>query len=130
MKYTYELSVPADRNGSGFLFKKLGIVETDLKNLEILKKSIDARKKPEIFLKYHFLLEPVNQQIEKRIVKRGAKASAPRTDYIWPENVLSVQTNNQENRLRPVIVGFGPAGIFIYYDGKKSGFPRDAGNPP
>ena len=108
MKYTYELSISPDKEESlyAILYKKLGLKESDCKSTEILKKSIDARKKPDIFYKYSFLLEFQNREIEKRVLKRGVKPATERVIYAWPEILKSKPDS------RPVIVGFGPAGMF------------------
>lgn len=108
MKYSYELSISPEKEKDliEILLKKTGIRGNDLKSFEILKKSIDARKKPDITLKYTLLLEFQNPEAEKKAQKRGAKPSEERVVYAWPEYVM------EEGSDRPVIVGFGPAGIF------------------
>lgn len=128
MKYTYELSISPEKEEAlySILYKKLGLKESDCKSMEILKKSIDARKKPDIFYKYSFLLEFQNREIEKRVLKRGVKSATERVVYAWPlydrnkfANYEEALTELKEENLktedsvnRPVIVGFGPAGIF------------------
>ena len=128
MKYTYELSISPEKEEAlySILYKKLGLKESDCTSMEILKKSIDARKKPDIFYKYSFLLEFQNREIEKRVLKRGVKSATERVVYAWPlydrnkfANYEEALTELKEENLktedsvnRPVIVGFGPAGIF------------------
>ena len=138
MKYTYELSISPNKEDDlyAILYKKLGLKEEDVKTVEILKKSIDARKKPDIFYKYSILLEFGNKEIEKRVLKRGVKPAAERVVYAWPgfnsfksannvefntisqESINTKETNINEihktddAKNRPVIVGFGPAGMF------------------
>ena len=111
MKYTFELSISPDKENvlNEILYKKLGIGTNDLKASEILKKSIDARKKPDIFYKYSFLLEFNNAEAGKKAVKRGAKPAAERVSYRWPDYGTFP---SEIKRSRPVIAGFGPAGIF------------------
>lgn len=75
-----------------------------VKSARLLKKSVDARKKNEL----HFccsLLAELNIK-ENSVLKKAKNASvySPR-EYIWQTSAKSADT-------RPVIVGFGPAGMF------------------
>ena len=86
--------------------KHLQIKEHEIKQLHIRKKSIDARKKQDIRILYTIDVEYRGR--EDKLLKRcrDAKVSlAKEYDYtIPPVNALPEQ--------RPVVVGFGPAGMF------------------
>ena len=116
MKYTYELNISPEKEEHLFdiLYKKLSVRQSDFTSVEITRKSIDARKKPDIVLRYTILLEPVNAETEKKIQKRGAKAASGRISYVWPDKTAFHADGEMEEgcKDRPVIVGFGPAGIF------------------
>ena len=114
MNYTFELTIDASKESqvTEILFKKLGIRENNLKSYEILKKSIDARKKPDIFLKYSFLLEALNPETERKLIKRGAKEAPVRMNYQWPDYTDYKEFLTENPSKRPVVVGFGPAGMF------------------
>lgn len=87
----------------------LGIRESDIRELKILKRSIDARKKPEVFYLYSI----------------GVKA--PREDYLLKRasgkpNIkklieVTYELPAMENSFikPPVVCGFGPAGMFAAY---------------
>lgn len=84
-------------------------VEFDYK---IIKKSIDARHKPEIFYVYAVNITIKNQSLENKIIKKVNNKNIMLTNetrYAFPwESISSIQENN----LRPIIIGFGPAGMF------------------
>ena len=83
---------------------------------EIAKKSIDARKKPELYYVYSILVTVAH---EEAIVKRLHNPSvilAKKTNYTFPEP----GTNPLEHR--PVIVGAGPAGLFAAYQLVEAGY--------
>lgn len=80
------------------------LLRSDITELEIVKRSIDARKKPDIKVIYTVDVK-VNGD-ENKIIKRSGckKASiAPIYEYEIPK----VAGAN-----RPVVIGFGPAGMF------------------
>ena len=83
---------------------------------DIAKKSIDARKKPELYYVYSILVTVAH---EEAIVKRLHNPSvilAKKTNYTFPEP----GTNPLEHR--PVIVGAGPAGLFAAYQLAEAGY--------
>jgi uncharacterized FAD-dependent dehydrogenase len=83
--------------------KKLRIRAEDLKNLRIIKKSIDARRKQGITLVYSVIVE-----IEK--YKENMNDSDIRV-YRELEQEALISGNIKLNN-RPVIIGSGPAGLF------------------
>lgn len=79
--------------------KKLKIDTADIKSITILKKSLDARKKSDI----HYVFSVVAKVIGKYQKSRDIEDYTPVPSIIIPKyNIKS----------RPVVVGFGPAGIF------------------
>ena len=82
--------------------KALRVQATDIKSLKILKKSLDARKKNDIHWLYTLALE-LNCD-ESKILQR-VKNTAPykKREYTIPR----IQSEK-----RPLVVGFGPAGMF------------------
>ena len=95
------------------LCKKLNIKKEDIKELNIIRESIDARR--DVYIVYEVDLE-VNNEIE--IIKRNIKGVtlAPSRNYEF----IPSGTNNLINR--PVIVGSGPAGLFSAYSLCLQGF--------
>ncbi len=88
------------------IIKRLGIRRADLLSWAISKESIDARNKEDIKLIYSVTIETRN---EKELLRKAAGyklEKCERTVYAWPEAGL------EELRGRPVVVGFGPCGMF------------------
>ncbi len=98
--------------------KKLKIKADDIRNIEILKKSVDARKKEQLSFVYQLDIECDN---EKKIVSRYKK-----NDVSLKEKKTIIRKINDnippENKGQTVIAGFGPAGIFAAYELAKSGY--------
>ena len=89
--------------------KRLRIKQGEITHLVIRKRSLDARKKNEI--KYIYTVDVSVKGNEDVILKRCGKdksvSKAPVLEYVFPES--------KKFEKRPVIVGFGPAGMFAAY---------------
>ncbi len=99
----------------------LGIKQVDIEKLVIMKQSIDARKKPEIFYSYTVDVELVKELRgkEDKLLKRCKENQVSKvTDkpYAFPQSGQLVMKH------RPVIVGMGPAGLFCGYMLAKHGY--------
>jgi hypothetical protein len=82
---------------------------------EIVKKSIDSRHKPEIFYVYSVDVKGVKiggKNIDIMSLKRDKNVNVhENVIYRFPKSELAKNPKFEKN-LRPVVVGFGPAGIF------------------
>lgn len=86
----------------------------------ILKKSLDARKKPELFYTYSVAVEIEDtKNSEEAIVKRAASSSV--LIYKEKEYMIPACGHIPLDR-RPVIAGAGPAGLFCAYILAEAGF--------
>ena len=86
----------------------------------ILKKSLDARKKPELFYTYSVAVELEDtKNSEEAIVKRVASSSV--LIYKEKEYMIPACGHIPLDR-RPVIAGAGPAGLFCTYILAEAGF--------
>lgn len=78
-----------------------------IKHFEIIKKSIDARKKPQLFYVYSVDVT-VNDEVN---VLKKCRSKQVRLinniEYVWP--------TGSKPTLNPVIIGMGPAGLFCGY---------------
>ena len=82
--------------------KKLKIKRERLRSVRLAKKSIDARKKSDV----HFLISlDIEANGEEKLLKILKNASA------YEKSVYNIPTVSGM-KYRPVIVGFGPAGMF------------------
>ena len=89
------------------ILKKLGIPASDLVRFEIFKRGVDARKSHAILYVYSIDVEVKNEaKLLAKFSRDPHVKPAPDTNYQF---VSKAAAGQQE---RPVIVGFGPAGIF------------------
>jgi uncharacterized protein len=99
------------------LLKRLAIPESDLIHFTIFKRGVDARKSQAILYVYSLDVEVKNEANLLVKFKRDQHVNpAPDTSYHFVAQ--SEKTSNE----RPVIVGFGPAGIFAALILAQSGF--------
>lgn len=99
------------------LCKKLACKSDSIPEFEIVKKSVDARRKPDIFYIYSLKLNMSIKELSKRADFKNIKEYTEEV-YTFPYEKLS----GIEEEKRPVIVGFGPGGIFIGLELAKAGF--------
>jgi len=96
---------------------KLKISESELKETGIIRRSLDARKKPELYYVFSIWAECVNEgKILKRFSKDANVSSYELSEYKLPEPGSEKLVN------RPVVVGMGPAGLFCAYELAMAGF--------
>ncbi len=91
------------------IMKLLGIKdERRLKRIEILKRSLDARKKPQLVYRY---VVDVSVDKEEEILNKCKGKGVERSELIR----YSFQEYPRKKSSSPVIVGTGPAGLFCGY---------------
>lgn len=90
------------------LLKMLRMSKKDLGQYYIRKRSLDARKKPELYYVYSIDVEIKN---EERVLKsmKGKVQKVSSRPYSVPEHGTERLSD------RPVIIGSGPAGLFCAY---------------
>ena len=89
--------------------KILRVPEEKIEKLSIEKKSIDARKKPELYFIYTVLVQ-VNG--EKQILKN---CRDKQVSFAEPEGYHFPKVSIPEGTKHPVVIGMGPAGLFCAY---------------
>lgn len=96
--------------------KLLRIEHSGIRSLSIVKKSIDARKKPDITMVYSVDVKVDEEQkiIKKCGQKNGQIQLVEEKAYEFPGTLPA--------KVRPVIVGTGPAGLFCGYMLAKAGY--------
>ena len=104
-----DIALPPEHNVSQLQFEAaqlLRLSASKIKGLRLVKRSVDARKKPDIKIIYTIDVM-VDGNEEKLIRKSGCKkASVAPTSYYKPPKC------DVKPEKRPVVVGFGPAGMF------------------
>ena len=98
--------------------KILCISPRQIDALQIIKKSVDARKKPDIYLVYTV---DVSVTDEEKVLsschgKPGQIQAVAVKEYLFPPS------GKKKLRNRPIIVGTGPAGLFCGYMLAKHGY--------
>ena len=108
----HNIKIPLDYSKKSLLqaaCKKLDITQAQIHSAEIAKKSVDARKKSDVCFVVSLDVSLKNPQDEKRIAARlQPSVGAPVSPYAPP----AVVPLSARPALRPVVVGFGPAGLF------------------
>lgn len=99
--------------------KQYRIEEKSIVMLTILKKSLDARKKPQLFKVYSVCIQLQKESAEEKILKYAKNTDVLR--YQEKNYVLAVSGTKKMNR-PPIIIGMGPAGLFAGYMLAKAGF--------
>ena len=87
--------------------KMMGVSADQIQSVELVRQSLDARKKPDLY--YLYALDVAVAGKEAAIVKRARSVNV----QIRKEEAYRLPDPGIEPlRERPVIVGFGPAGMF------------------
>ncbi len=98
----------------------LRISEKDILELQIVKRSLDARKKPDLFYSYVVDVKVAKEDVVFKKAAGGPEARnlslTENVGYRFPEVVGTKKIK------RPLIVGMGPAGLFCGYYLAKAGF--------
>ena len=99
------------------LLRRLEIPESELVRFEIFKRGVDARKSHAILYVYNLDVEVKNEaKLLARFKKDPHIKPAPDTSYHFVARQAAV------NAHRPVVIGFGPAGIFAALILAQAGF--------
>ena len=104
-----DIPLPPEHNAHQLQFEAaqlLKISNSKIRQLRIVRRSVDARKKPDI--KVIYTIDVAVDGNEKKIMRAsGCKRAsvAPVSYYKAPKNIPATGK-------RPVVVGFGPAGMF------------------
>ncbi len=104
-----EIALPPEHAVAQLSFeaaKALRISTSKIRRLSIVKRSVDARKKPDVKIVY--TVDVAVDGNENKILKQsGCKRASLATGKYY-----KVPQCPKEPALRPVVVGFGPAGMF------------------
>ncbi|MGM9550452.1 MAG: NAD(P)/FAD-dependent oxidoreductase [Faecousia sp.] len=105
----HDISLPPEHNMHQLQFeaaRMLRVPNSKIRDVRIVRRSVDARKKPDVRIIY--TIDLAVEGSEKKILKQSGcrKASiAPVSGYQPPKSGCLPEK-------RPVVVGFGPAGMF------------------
>ena len=98
--------------------KLLRVESSAFLRFTILRRSIDARKKPELYVVYTVEVEVAGEErvLKNARVKKGQIQTGNWKPYCFPVS------GDRELSHRPIIVGTGPAGLFCGYMLAKAGY--------
>lgn len=105
MKLLTELKVKIGYTQKDILLairKKYGVFDNEIENFEIVKESLDSRKKPDVFYSLNVAVEVKNIAKKKLLKQKDVLVNHDGIEY----------PKQQFNGKRPIIIGFGPAGMF------------------
>ena len=98
--------------------KRCKIKPEQILNLEIVRRSVDARKKSEVCYVYTIDLTVENEiGILKKVNDKNIMLTN-RKKYQFPK----AEVSQKKTKYRPVIIGAGPAGLFCAYELTKAGY--------
>ncbi len=87
----------------------LGIPSGEISAVQVLRRSVDARRKSQVHFVVNAAVELANAEREADLIARGVAAYKP----YEPLKIPLVNTAQHEGETsRPVVVGTGPAGLF------------------
>lgn len=91
----------------------LGVATTDIAKLHVFKRSFDARK-ADLLAVYIVDLSLLDAQTENRLLQQFEKNPhiQPTPDMAWQPPCQAPASFGTEEGERPVVVGFGPCGMF------------------
>ena len=104
-----DISMPPEHNPHQLGFEAaqlLGISNSKIRQLKIVRRSVDARKKPDV--KIIYTIDVAVDGNEKRILKTSGCKRA----QLAPTSFYKPPKTDKTCAKRPVVIGFGPAGMF------------------
>ena len=103
------ISVPVEHDRNMLLYlaaRELKITAAQISTLSVARRSLDARKKDDVH--YVYTVDVTTKQSENRVLKQCRnKNVSPFSPYVYRLPRPAAQPAH-----RPVVVGFGPAGMF------------------
>jgi len=104
-----EIALPPEHNMAQLPYeaaRMLRIPNSKIRNLRIVRRSVDARKKPDVKIVY--TVDVRIEGNEQKVLRQSGckKASVVQNTYYRPPKLRGEVAD------RPVVVGFGPAGMF------------------
>lgn len=104
-----DISLPPEHDANQLLFEAARLLRlsgSKIKGLTLVRRSVDARKKPDVRIVY--TVDVAVDGNENKVLKTSGckKASIAPASYYKPPKTIAYSGQ------RPVVVGFGPAGMF------------------
>lgn len=104
-----QLKLPVDHTEEALwakAAKTLKISIKEIQSIQIIKQSVDARKKEDIHFTYSIDVETAKEESVLHKNRNESIGKSEKKEYLFPKTGTKRMTN------RPVIIGAGPAGLF------------------
>ena len=104
-----DISLPPEHNPHQLGYEAaqlLGLSNSKIRQVKIVRRSVDARKKPDVRVIY--TIDVAVDGNEKRILKLSGCKRA----QLAPTSFYKAPKTDKQCAKRPVVIGFGPAGMF------------------
>ncbi len=104
-----EISLPPEHSVAQLSYEAarlLKVSNSKVRRIKLVRRSVDARKKPDIRIVY--TIDVAVDGNENKILKQSGCKRA----VIAPISYYKVPKPQKETTIRPVVIGFGPAGMF------------------
>ena len=104
-----DIALPPEHDANQLIYesaKLLRISPSKIRKLELVRRSVDARKKPDV--KIIYTVDVTVDGSEQKIVKNSG---CKRASLVTPQYYKAPKLTGAAAK-RPVVVGFGPAGMF------------------
>ncbi|MDO4503378.1 MAG: FAD-dependent oxidoreductase [Coriobacteriia bacterium] len=96
--------------------KACGVGKNQLRNVQVSKRSVDARKKTDVHFVASLVVELAHDKDEERLLRKGSPLKGVNVKLWQPYEPLEVPDcaglAEAAGEHRPVVVGTGPAGLF------------------
>ena len=108
------IKIPIKNNGDifSYFYNRTNLYKNDISDIKIYKKSLDARDKNNLLYNYSFLIKTSNDNKILKQLKKFDSVKFVEKEYIYKKAY---------SEKRPIIIGFGPAGMFCSYVLAKAG---------
>ena len=121
-----DIKLPVEADHAQLIKKaahEAGIRPEDIRECEILRRSLDARRKPDLYYIYTVLLT-IRKEEQLRIRNRKHVGRSKHNNIMFTDKEKYVIPTPGDEALhqRPVIIGSGPAGLFAAYVLALSGY--------
>ena len=100
--------------------KRLKLLPQDIKKVEIVRRAIDARRYHGAPIQFVYILDVKTSVSEKKILQKLKKDK--NIELVEPVKPLNLNFAACKGDKRPLIVGFGPAGMFAALTLARAGF--------
>ena len=121
-----DIKLPVEADQAALIKKaahEAGIRPEDIREIVILRRSLDARRKPDLYYIYTVLLSSrKEEQLRSRSRKRSGRSKHNNIMFTERETYTIPDPGDEVLHQRPVIIGSGPAGLFAAYVLALSGY--------